>query len=152
MPVDLDLLVDLSNMTQPGDHIAGDRLVGTLRQGDAGLLGEILEVEQAVHFDIAGAEAAGRPPAPHVALVSDVADELLDKILEGHDAGGASILVDDDREMLSVALHFGEGRQDALGRGEQHDVPREVPDPDGPTGKVRVEQVTDMYETEHIIV
>src|SRR4249920_677799 len=144
MPVDLDVLVDLSNMTQPGDHKAGDRLVRTLRQGDAGLLGEVLEVEQAVHFDIAGAEAAGRLLATHVVLVSDVTDQLLDEILEGHDASSASILVDDDCEMLSVALHFGEGGQDTLGRREQHDVSREVPDSDGPAGQVRIEQVTDM--------
>src|SRR5262245_34678889 len=111
MPVDLDLLVDLSNMTQPRDPIAGDSLVGALRQADAGLLGEVLEVEQAIHFDVARAEAAGGLLAIHVVLIPDVTDQLLDKILERHDASRASVLVDDDREMLSVALHFGEGRQ-----------------------------------------
>ena len=64
-----------------------------------GLVLEVVEVEQAVDLDVAadGGRVVG---VVVVVLVADVADELLDEVLEGDDAGGAAVLVDDDREVV----------------------------------------------------
>ncbi len=58
----------------------------------------------------------------HVELVDDLSEELLDDVLEGHEAGGAAVLVDDDREVEAVALHLPQERGDPLGLG--HEVRR----------------------------
>ncbi len=38
-----------------------------------------------------------------VVLVGDVADQLLDEVLEGHEPGDAAVLVDDHREVVATA-------------------------------------------------
>ena len=47
----------------------------------------------------------------HVVLVADVADELLDQVLERDDAVGAAVLVDDDRQVVPGAAHLATGRR-----------------------------------------
>ena len=59
----------------------------------------------------AGARAPG-----YVVLVVDLADELLDQVLQGDDAGRAAVLVDDDRQVVALAAHLGQRRQHALAR------------------------------------
>ena len=41
-----------------------------------------------------------------VVLVGDLADELLDEVLEGHEARHAAVLVDDEADVHGVALHL----------------------------------------------
>ena len=67
--------------------------------------------------------AAGR-----VVLVADVADDLLDQVLEGDDAVGAAVLVDDDRQVLAFAAHLRQRDQHALGAGHAFDLARDVTD------------------------
>ena len=46
-----------------------------------------------------------------VVLVGDVADELLDEVLEGHEPGDAAVLVDDHREVVRLELHLPQQRR-----------------------------------------
>ena len=53
-----------------------------------------------------------------VELVDDLADQLLDEILEGHHARRAAVLVDDDGEMELPGLHLAHERGDSFRLGD----------------------------------
>src|SRR3712207_8593899 len=57
-----------------------------------------------------------RPPRstlfPYTTLFRSVADDLLEQVLEGDDAGGAAVFLDDQREVPSLALHVQEKRME----------------------------------------
>ena len=62
-----------------------------------------------------------RRPAPRPAaarrfvLVGDLADDLLEDVLDGDQAGGAAVLVDDDRDVDALGLHLAQQLVDRLG-------------------------------------
>ena len=59
-------------------------------------------------------------------LVGDLADQLLDDVLEGHDAGRAAVLVDDDGQLQALLAQLGQQRvePDALGHDQRLDHQR----------------------------
>ena len=71
-----------------------------------------------------------------VELVLDVADDLLEEVLERHDAGGGAVLVDDDRHVLVRPPELAEQSAEILRL--RHDVRRaeELLDRDGGDGVV----------------
>ena len=55
------------------------------------------------------ADAVGTPAdlgLLDVVLVGDLADQLLEEVLEGDEAGGAAVLVDDDGEVHLLLAHL----------------------------------------------
>ena len=54
-----------------------------------------------------------------VVLVDDLADQLLDEVLERDQAGGAAVLVDDDRHVELLGLHLAQQLGDPLGLGHE---------------------------------
>ena len=78
----------------------------------------------------AGRRRPGCAPSPRsstsgrlaVVLVGDLADDLLDDVLDRHQAGGAAVLVDDDRHVRLVALHLAQQVVHRLALG--HEVQR----------------------------
>ena len=95
MCIDDHLVADAWNLAEPRDNETGDGLVRPLRSFDAGLVGEVLDIEKPV--DGRNAEGPGSfGPLHEVVLVLDVTDELLDEILESDNAGGSAVLVLDD--------------------------------------------------------
>src|SRR5664279_2241622 len=78
------------HMPQGGHDEARHCLVRAVGQGGSTLLGELVQVEQAVDLDVAAAQRAGLL-AFHVVLVPNVADQLLDQVLESDDAGGSAV-------------------------------------------------------------
>ena len=94
VPGDLDGGSDARQLAQGRDDVAGDGLVRSVGQLHAGLVVEVLEVEQAI-------DVRARAQRLGVVLIPNVANELLDEILEGHDAGGPAVLVDDDGQVLA---------------------------------------------------
>jgi hypothetical protein len=149
--VHLDRLPDSGDLAQAGQDEAGRGLIRPLRQVDPRLLGELVQVEQAVHLDLAAAQPP-RLPVLDVVLVADVADELLDQVLQRDDAGRAAVLVDHDGQVGLLPAHLGQGRQDGLAHGQELDVPGYLSDRERSVGPGRVEQVTDVHETDHIVV
>src|SRR5215475_7439763 len=107
VPVDLDLSADLRQFPQHGEHVTGHGLIGALGQAHARLLGELIQVQQPVHLDLAAAQP--RRALFDVVLVLDLADQLLDQILQGHDAGGSPELVHHDRHVGPVPPHLRKG-------------------------------------------
>ena len=50
-----------------------------------------------------------------VVLVANLADDLLEQVLDRHQAGGAAVLVDDDRALRLLALELLQQLRHALG-------------------------------------
>ena len=146
-------VADLGQPAELGQHVAGDGLVRPVGQPQAGRLGEVVEVEQPVDL----ARAAGRLPALgrdlRVVLVVDLADDLLDEVLEGDDAVGAAVLVDDDRQVLVLPAHLAERGEHARRAGQPLDLAGEVADGRGPAGRVvGQEQVADVHEADDVVL
>ena len=83
-----------------------------------------------------------------VVLVGDLADDLLDDVLDGDQPGGAAVLVDDDREVVLVALHLAQQVVDRLALGHEVHGPHHLGDgmPAGLGGGV--EPAGDVLEVE----
>jgi hypothetical protein len=54
-----------------------------------------------------------------VELVGDLADQLLEQVLERGEPGGAAVLVDDDRHVGAAHLHLGQQLGDPFGLGHE---------------------------------
>ena len=66
-----------------------------------------------------------------VVLVLDVADDLLDQVLDGDQAGGPAVLVDHDRDVAAGEAHLGEHLVHPLRLGHVGRGPGQGPDVDG---------------------
>jgi hypothetical protein len=55
-----------------------------------------------------------------VVFVGDLPDDLLDDVLDGHQARDAAVLVDQQRHVVSVSLHLGEKTVERLGVRHEH--------------------------------
>ena len=55
-----------------------------------------------------------------VVLVGDLADDLLEEVLEGDEPGGPAVLVDDDRHVELLRLHLAQQLGDPLLLGHEH--------------------------------
>ena len=54
-----------------------------------------------------------------VVLVGDLAHDLLEDVLDGDEAGGAAVLVDDDRDVGLLCLHLPQQLVDGLALGDE---------------------------------
>ena len=114
---------------------------GTPPQGIEGEAGQGLErplghLEAAGVEDLVGVQPAGQDPLPRalhagegnraVVLVGDLADDLLEDVLQRDDPGRAAVLVDDDGQVGGPLLQQGQQRRErqGLGHGQRlgHDV------------------------------
>ncbi len=146
----VDPVAGLREPAEPLHQEARHRLVGALGQLDAGLVLEVVEVQQAVDLDVAAAVHGGLGLV-EVVLVLDVTDELLDEVLHRDDAGGAAVLVGDDREVHALAAHVGERGEDRAGPGQHQGLPGQLADPQRAVGHLGVEQVADVHEADHVV-
>ena len=122
---DRHLVADDRQPAEARHHEAAERLVRAGGQLEPAALGEVGEVDPAVDVGRADRLRLGH----RVVLVVDLADQFLDQILERDDAGRAAVLVDDDRQMVTLAAHLGQrgehvlaGRQPADLAGERADA------------------------------
>ncbi len=104
-PLSLRRLAVCGQVAERGEQVARHRLVRALGQFEAGLLGELVQVEQAVDLQLAAVQLA-RMRGLFVVLVLDIPDELFDQVLQGDDARRAAVLVHDDREVRAIFPHF----------------------------------------------
>ena len=75
--------------------------------------------------------ALAGPGAEAVVLVGDVADDLLDHVLERHDAGVAAVLVEDDGHLEAVAAQQRQQRVEPQRVGHDDRLGHDVLDPGG---------------------
>src|SRR5580704_5231253 len=136
----LDRLALAGQVAERGEQVARHGLVRALGELDPGLLGEVVQVEQAVDLQFAAVQLPG-VVLLDVVLVVDLADQLLDEILQRDDASGAAVLVEHDGQVRVLAPHFRQGGQHGLaGRQELH-RPAHLPDPLRAAARAGAEQV-----------
>src|SRR5260370_494003 len=74
--VGVHVIADRRQLAEAGDHVARHGLVRSLGQLDPGHLGELVQVEQAVHLQLAARELPGRAAVAGAVLVPDVTAQL----------------------------------------------------------------------------
>ena len=148
---DLDRVACRRQLAKDGEHVPGRRLVGSLGQPDAGLLREVVQVEQSVGLDFAPREPGGRL-LTGVVLVGDVPDQLLDQVLKGDDAGRAAVLIGHDCQVHPLAPHLRQRRQHRLADRQELDRPDRHVDERVTRRRGRAEQVPDVHEPDHVVV
>src|SRR5215831_11934515 len=149
--VDLDRVTHRWQPPQSGENIPGHRLVRSFRQADPGLLGELVEVEQAVHLYLAAVQPA-RAALLGVVLVLDIPDQLLHQVFQGHDPRRAAVLVHHDRQVRAVPPHLGQRGQHPLADRQPLHRPDDLTDQQFLVRQPGVEQVTDVHKADHVVV
>src|SRR3954447_6812978 len=90
------------------------------------------EVGEAREVEIAGNDVAASSVLDDVAiglvLVADFADDDLEQVLHGGEAGGVAVLVYDDDHVGALMLHLAHEVADGLGLGDEEDGADEVAD------------------------
>ena len=117
MSVHLDRLAFGRNVAADGQHESADGVPVPGGQVGTEELVHLVHGHLARDPKLAAAEGHDQGLVD-VELVDDLADELLDEVLERHDAGGAAVLVDDDGEMELAGLHLAHERGDTFGLGD----------------------------------
>jgi hypothetical protein len=101
-------LAHLGDPPEARQHEAGERLVVAIRHGKAGGVEHLVAVQRARQQPLAGALDASEAVGWPVVLVVDLADDLLEDVLERDDASGAPVLVDDDGEVAADPPQLGQ--------------------------------------------
>ena len=103
--VPLNRVALLGRAAEPAEDEARDRVVVLLRHRLVELLVEVVDRERAVDADAPLVELLDRL-VRQVVLVLDLADDLLEEVLERDDAGDAAVLVHDDRHVLVLVAEL----------------------------------------------
>ena len=91
--------------------------------------------------------------AEPVVLVGDVADDLLDDVLERDDAGVAAVLVEDDGHLEAVLPQQRQQRVEPQRVGDDDRLGHDVLDPGGrPLGHRQRHRVLDVHGADHVVV
>ena len=110
---------DRGHAADAGQHVAADGLEAFGLDRDVQAIADLVDAGL-------GAEHPRAVALVHdglgldVVLVPDLADDLLEQILERHEPGGAAVLVDDDGHLHLPALELLEELGHALGLGHEH--------------------------------
>ena len=127
----LDAVAGVRDLAEPlHDEAADGVVVLVVGQLDAGGVLDLVGAQQAREAPGAVAALAG-PGAEAVVLVGDVADDLLHHVLEGHDAGVAAVLVEDDGHLEPVAAQQREQRVEPEAVGDHGRLDHDVLDAGG---------------------
>ena len=106
-------------MMKPADGVV-DVVLGN---ADAGAVEHLVGSQLAGEDD--GALDADDPGAAAVVLVEHLADDLLDEVLEGDDAGRAAVLVDDDGHLIPARAQLRDERVEVHGLGHAQRLGRD---------------------------
>ncbi len=109
---------------QPADRV--DLVVVQL---DVEQLAQVLHRQPRGDPERAAGQRFHRRGGVRVVLVGDLADDLLQDVLDRDDAGGSAVLVHDHREMAPVALHLAQQIVDVLGLGDEDGDPHQLGQP-----------------------
>ena len=118
---DLDAVADRRRAAELAEDDAADRVVILVRELAVEALVELLDRQAALDAVAIRPEAHDRGVLG-IELVVDLADDLLEQILERDEAGDRAVLVDDDRHVALLAPDLGQQVAEALRLG--HEVRR----------------------------
>ena len=154
MPCDPDL--------RPGDRHPAEMLGEQAADGvdvvvlelDAQPLGQLVDVQPGAHPQRAVRQLLDQGGL-HVVLVGDLADDLLEHVLDGDQSGRAAVLVDDDRDVGLLRLHLAQQLVDRLALGHEDRRPHDRLDLlDRLAVAVHVgaaDQVLEVGDAEHVV-
>ena len=109
-PVDHDALAVGGHVAELGEQQPADRVPVALGELGPQQLVDLVERQAGVDPHAAVGERLDHRVLD-VELVDDLAEQLLDDVLEGHEPGGAAVLVDHDRHVEPVLLHLPQQRR-----------------------------------------
>ena len=123
--IDDDALAAPRQMAETMHHEAADGIEFLIRIIRAEILVEILDRRQRLDGVMRGAVFADRALLLHVMLVLDIADDLLQHILDGDDTGDAAVLVNDDCHVNAVGTEVLEQHIEPLAFRDKHRGPQQ---------------------------
>lgn len=146
--VDPDPIIQVRNPTELGNEEPSDRVVAPGRDVQPSPLRELINGEQPVNLAIMIGIATS---IGLVVLVGDLADQILDQILQGDDASRSTVFVDHDGQLCRCPPQLGQ-RQEYGNRFRKGDCgPDQLSDGHGQAPDFRVEKVANMHEAEDIV-
>ena len=122
--VELEALADRRDAADVRQQIAADGLEPFALDLDVQPLRDLVDVHLAAEDEAAVAFVDDRLRLD-VVLVADLADDLLEQILDGDQPGGPAVFVDDDRALRLLALKLLQQLGHALGFGHDHRRPQQ---------------------------
>ena len=116
--VGLDDVTHGRDATEVVENAAADGVVVVVVDVDAEKVVELLDADTAVEQGLVVADADDGV-LDAVVLVLDFADDFFEQVLDGDEAGGAAVLVDDDGHVDALLAHVGEEVVHALRFGHE---------------------------------
>src|SRR5258708_7753161 len=123
-PVLAYLCADLRDAAEGGDDQAGHGLVVSGKVGVERLL-ELFDTKHAADHITVLPEGHNRRLGVLV-LVGDIADDVLDNVFDGDDAGRTAVFVDYDRHLHVLGLEFAKELADLFRPGDEIGRPRQL--------------------------
>ena len=114
--VDVEPLAHRRHAAEVREQITADRLESLALDVHVEPLRDLVDVDLAAEHEPAVAFVDDRLRLD-VVLVADLADDLLEQILDGHEAGRAAVLVHDDRNLRLLPLELLQELRHPLGLG-----------------------------------
>ena len=103
-----------------GQQAADGVDVEILVELDVVQLAEVLDRQPGRHPEVLVAQVFHRRDLVGVVLVGDLADDLLEHVLDGDQARDRAVFVDQQRHVVAVALHLAQQRVQRLGVRHEH--------------------------------
>ena len=122
--VDVDALADRRHSAEVRHQEAADRLEPFALDLDAQALRDFVDVHFAVEHEPAATLVDDRLRL-HVVLVPDLADDLLEHVLDRDQSGRAAVFVDDNRDLRLLPLELFEQLGNPLALGNDDGGPQE---------------------------
>ena len=146
------VVADLGRTSELAEDEPGHRVEVLLLELGVELLVEVVDRVRAVDADVRLVDPLDRR-VRKVELVLDVADDLLEEVLERDDPLHVAVLVDDDRHVLLLAAEVGEERGEVLRLRDDVRGPHDRLELDRRDAEVvdRAEEVADVEDADDVV-
>src|SRR5690606_16417850 len=124
-PAEIELLAAPRQAAQLVHDEPADRVVFLIAQVSCKEVVEVLYSDQRQHVVPSLALFLNERGGLGIVLVVDVADDLLEDVLDRREAGHAPVLVDDDGDMVVALPELRQQRVQTLALGNEHGGPQE---------------------------
>ena len=109
-------------LAQPLVDEAAKRVEPLAFDGHVEQIVQLGDADPGVHHEIVVGDAL-YPGLAHVELVLDLTDDLLQEVLDRHEAGDSAVLVDHDGHLDAPALELAQELLEGLSLGNEHGRP-----------------------------